>query len=674
MDKQDWTEYPRVRPWLERASSLQYIPMGSVGLVASLRAILQAIVDGVPTFSPVPTPGSRDTVTIDSACVRIRTTGLVRKEEGAWALTREALRWLKTGDNLYLAAILCANVRFMGEQLARMGKPISERDLLRIAVDQYDMEWKTSEQIRARDDWFRSLDIVSHIEHAHQYVLTDTGRQLLNLIVVATPADIARERRDHEIASLKPSDWAVSLCKLTEDALRARPTSIGYICGPSALITSTLSSTITYLEMPRSLEEFNDHMMSAYDCNRSSAQSYRSTLRVLHLLDDCPEGVCASDAALKWNEQANPTNLACYIHSVRRCVFELLAILRDAPKSRRELSDIAIARYRIKLSRDNLGKRIDILKNAGLVTGNRLLALTEAGENLLDIVSTEKGRFGVAAVEGKAPTPINADSALAELCTELHSASRDSDHPKRFEKACAEAFRFLGFKSKLMGDSGEPDVMLTAQCAKRFAYKVTVEAKSSKHPAIPIGNIDFLSIREHRIAEDADYAIVIAQDFSEGKMVSRAEDKRTKAALLKVDTLCTILEKHAEAPLAPKDYMPLFESGGFASAEVLAPRRNEIIRHAAIMRGVMGCLISESNESSSNGFIAPANVYYWLKSRAAADQANIAPSLAEVDEMLKLLSSKIIGCVEEHGGAYRAVGTLTEAKDRFSYLSRVCAD
>ena len=53
-----------------------------------------------------------------------------------------------------------------------------------------------------------------------------------------------------------------------------------------------------------------------------------------------------------------------------------------------------------------------------------------------------------------APTPLSVVDPLQALLDELAAAQRDAAHPARFERAVAEAFRFLGFDVALLGQAG----------------------------------------------------------------------------------------------------------------------------------------------------------------------------------------------------------------------------
>ena len=108
-------QYPMPRQWPMRAQSVPNIPRGSVGMVGSLRIIFEYVANGTSANAPVAIPGSSSNVTLGVCCQRLRPTGLVRDKRGSWELSPEAGVWALSGDDAFLAATLCSNIKFMGK-------------------------------------------------------------------------------------------------------------------------------------------------------------------------------------------------------------------------------------------------------------------------------------------------------------------------------------------------------------------------------------------------------------------------------------------------------------------------------------------------------------------------------------------------------------------------------
>lgn len=150
------------------------------------------------------------------------------------------------------------------------------------------------------------------------------------------------------------------------------------------------------------------------------------------------------------------------------------------------------------------------------------------------------------------------NSPLAvQLITELQKASIDSQSPRRMELAVAQIFRFLGFQTRHLGRSGEGDVLITANMGSR-SYRVMADAKSRQDGKLK--SLDADTLENHRIKENADYTLVVAQAFSGPKVADTAE--RYGIILLTVNTLIRWIQFHDGSPLTPDIYRFIFSQPG----------------------------------------------------------------------------------------------------------------
>ncbi len=91
------------------------------------------------------------------------------------------------------------------------------------------------------------------------------------------------------------------------------------------------------------------------------------------------------------------------------------------------------------------------------------------------------------------------------------------------ENAVAEGFRSLGLEVTPIGGSNEPDGLAEARMGIRTndeslrGYKLTYDAKSTGQKRTQSGNIHIASIDRHRGKYGADFAVVVAKDFSDTK-------------------------------------------------------------------------------------------------------------------------------------------------------------
>lgn len=118
----------------------------------------------------------------------------------------------------------------------------------------------------------------------------------------------------------------------------------------------------------------------------------------------------------------------------------------------------------------------------------------------------------------------------------LLATQHKSDSSKELETVVGEALRYIGFVVKELGKSGHPEGIASAyafsapqQPAPTDAepepplYKLTYDAKSSKHLAAKTGNISLDGVQEHRKRFGAQYALVVAPGFEEGALSVRCE-------------------------------------------------------------------------------------------------------------------------------------------------------
>ncbi len=127
-------EYPTSLPWDEKVFSMPNIPRGSKGLLYTLRDILENVKSHMNPEDKLSFIGSDTEITLNEACIRLRPMRLVSKTSDGWELTKESAIWLNSGDDLYLAAVLCANIRFLAEILYYLDIPRKSKELKEIIV------------------------------------------------------------------------------------------------------------------------------------------------------------------------------------------------------------------------------------------------------------------------------------------------------------------------------------------------------------------------------------------------------------------------------------------------------------------------------------------------------------------------------------------------------------
>lgn len=172
------------------------------------------------------------------------------------------------------------------------------------------------------------------------------------------------------------------------------------------------------------------------------------------------------------------------------------------------------------------------------------------------------------------------DSSKADLIIErLKETQCKSDSPTDFEKALKDAFKFLGFEGELIGGKGDTDVLLTANIGKE-SFKVNIDGKTSKSGKIADAYIDWLSLRDHKKKNKADFVIVVGPSFAGGNLEERANEY--DVSLLKTEDLIKLIEAHSKFPLTLTELKDLFTGKGDRSSQLEDLRIQNLSRRSLL--------------------------------------------------------------------------------------------
>lgn len=671
MSQIDLDYYPNPRPWSIRAQASPNIPRGDVGLVEALRLILLKVQSGMSGSFPVSVPGSNAEVTLDVCCRRLRPVGLVVQDNSHWSLSLEAKTWLETDDDFYLAAILCANTKYMAELLEFVQTPKTTSDIQNHANSVYGMPWKKTSEVNRRLTWFRDLELVEFKDYLLQYEITNKGRTFLKSIQTIRPEEIyGSEEQDSGVIHKLPA-WAIEILKLSESSNESRKEPIGYCPGGKTELVRTIENFVTLLSSPKKRSELNEFAGANYGLKPSSVSSFLNMLSGINFIERISrDEYQATTLALEWGKEANPIDLICCLHAKCLFIFELLHELKDKPKTKDELLASAVVDYGFgRESREELFKRLRFLKVAGLVKDYKAAqyAITDVGRSVLKQVPLHVASKVKKEAEKASVLQITESE---NLLTELKLASRDSANPTRLEKACEKAFAELGFDTQWLGGSGETDVIVSTKSVEKGGYRVTVDAKSTANGSISEKLIDFDTLIDHRNAHKAQFAVVVGCDFQSERLIRRAEAH--EVVLLDINSLCELIRSHEQVPLTARDYKFLFESYGIANIDLLKPARKERESSRSALYEVVKGLISASNDLPGAEAVSVENLFFLLKT--PGETSNL--TLEEIEAALSLLASPFMNCVEvvEDGREkkYQVLDSLDEVADKFSFYSQIC--
>lgn len=662
-------EYPHCLPWDEKVFSMPNIPRGTEGLLFVLRSILEKVKGHMNPKGMLNFAGSDAKITLNEACVRLRPMRLVKKTSSGWELTRESEIWLDSGDDLYLAAALCANIRFLAEVLYYLDTPRKSTELKEIAVQEYGLGWKTISDINSRLVWLRQFGLVDFQEFSLLYSVTETSRNFLKNICVVEPSQISgSEDETSKEDTLIIQKWALKYCELSQTDLCQRRQSIGYIPGNISDLKNTITEFLLLIQSKCDYDAIKRYAMDNHGIAVSSLRSFMNTLINMHFVKRQTDNLFTlTETAELRIETSLAVELICCIQRNFLFVFELLNELNGKALNFKELAAIGRVSYGLdKVSIDEIRKRIAILKSAELVHNASLdkYVITKRGQLLLGQVDIQERKLKDQEAKGGEGDLVQKNDLI---CTELRLSSKDSMNPDRFEWAVKAAFEVLGFKAVRMGGPGKTDVLIHTPGSSKISFSIAVDAKSTAAGSVPDSQVDFDTLEEHRKKHNADYSMVIGCAFQNERLIKRA--KEHGVVLLSVDNFETLIRQHLEVPIKLLLYRKIFEKAGIADISLVNGDRQKIVCSGKLMRAVMSCLIAESEDPETEGFLFERDIYRSIRD---SKEFGDSPAMEAISDMLQFLASPLVGCVEKTKDGYYATGSLSDAARKFAFYSRNC--
>jgi predicted transcriptional regulator len=662
------------RSWETKVSAMPNIPRGEKGFPHSLRLILEKLKKVTPLNTKIQIDGSNSKNTLEDLLIPIRPSGIVKKISTGWVTSEEIEYWLDTKDNLYLALILNGNIKFFSEILAFFKEsPKTIKDIREYAALDYKLEWKSKSEILARLNWLKDLELVIYQDFSMTYSITELGIKFLGLSGFVKKEELEKQidstiSENHITVSL----WAEEICEISERDRDNRKTGLGYFPGSMQVAHIT---TLDYLFLVKQGTELNvilEYSASTFGISETSAKQYLATLIHLGFIERISKTLYkATELGNLFTKDNFGLDFACCVNKKYAFVFEILFELQKKELSTKELSIIAKVSFNFP-SEDssNISKRLHILKNANLIQEhgvsaytltNRGILFCERFKNYYQLNNSSKSNL-----DENIAVKLNEDT-VKKILNELRISSRDSANPNRFEEVLSKAFILLGFKADWLGGSGKTDVLIQAPTSPKFTYKVAIDAKTTYSGGITESQINFDTIVDHRKKHKADYSLVIGREFQGERLIERAI--KHNVALLDIEMLEYLIKMHIEVPLKSEAYRKIFSQKGLVDISPLESDQSKIIRDGILLQSLMRCLSEESEDSLTEGIIQPREIYLLLKHKS---EIKPSPTLEEINQMLDLLSSPLIGCVGITKEGYYAIGSLSDAAQKFEFYLKAC--
>lgn len=671
----DSKDYPTIRSWETKVSAMPNIPRGEKGFQNSLRYILTALKNKTPVKTPISIEGSKSTNTLEDLYIKLRPSGFVKKLITGWEISVDADKCLESEDNLYLAALLTAHIRYFSEILAVLKEnTATSRVIQDIASNQYKLSWKTKSEIHARLNWLKDLGLIKYEDFSMKYSITDLGKELLEKVGYFKAEELkSYTDQTMDEKGVPISSWALEMCRLDENDKKNRKASIGYYPGSIQDIHNTVLDYLLMMDNPTELSTIAEYSSVTFGISESSTRTFISSLINLEVIERKTRTLFqTSELGHKFPTENFEIDFACCINKKFAFVFEILLELEKEELSAKQLAVIAKVSHGFPNEKTNeIHKRLHILENAKLIqeTGVHLYGLTNRGKNFCKklkscYLNIEGGKIESEILEVK-----DSNESITELLNEIRISSRHSSDPDRFEESLARSFTLLGFKSEWLGGSGKTDILIQAPTSPKFAYTVAVDAKTTYSGGVTESQLNFDTLVEHRKKHNADFSLVVGREFQGERVNQRAINHGI--ALLDVEQLEYLIKMHLEVPLKSDSYRKLFSQKGIVDIQIIEEDRRKIIRDGNLFKAIMKCLSEESDDPLTEGIMQPKEIYLLLKNQSIF---KTLPTIDEIKQMLEFLSSPLIGCIGITKEGYYALGSLIDAAQKFDFYLKACTE
>ena len=164
---------------------------------------------------------------------------------------------------------------------------------------------------------------------------------------------------------------------------------------------------------------------------------------------------------------------------------------------------------------------------------------------------------------------------------------------------------------------------------------VTIDAKTVGSGSLSDGQVNWITLDEHRNNHNADYSMVVGPNPSGERLMNRAVDQMV--AVLSTEQLADLCLQHAVWPLNLKDYRVLFESGGAVDMAMINRTAQDLTWHRNLAVELCGKLAERT------GTFGPLTASQLM---VMVDQPDKPSSEQEIQQTLDTLASPLVGAVQ----------------------------
>lgn len=317
--------------------------------------------------------------------------------------------------------------------------------------------------------------------------------------------------------------------------------------------------------------------------------------------------------------------------------------------------------------------RVNWLRSLGYIKlDGHYYRLTEEGKHLITNIKYDQNNFEIRntiKIEDEneknilqkqkkgTKVEVKVDKIVEQLISELLESQYNTENPERYEKNVEQIFSRMGFITKHIGGSGEPDIHFKAPQGSK-SYSGIIDCKTGSK--IGDNRIDWFTLEDHKKSYNADYIVVIAPDFAGGRLLTRANESNT--TLIKTEQLIEILKMHYISPLNLSEYEIIFNNIGILSDKIIdVIKNNEFNVNKKILKDIFLSIIEitkNENELDMSGLLIYLN---YVK--------GINCNRESVEEILSFLNSKLINAIKIESGLIIPTMTIQNLRERIQNIS-----
>jgi hypothetical protein len=662
---------PEELPWLAKAGAVPVLPRPTEDWPEQLVRLLSHLVavGPQPRDQAFQNAGSDTTYTLEQYGNQLAPFGLLArggdKTVGIGEFGRE---WLANRTPEALLRQLHSRARFVGELLqALVDRPKGIVELLDTANEEYELDWKSYDQVRRRLTWLITLGFADRHFDNH-YVITDAGRAILPTLALHAPGLHAEPLAPGVLPAPGLAISALLATIAADQRLDVqRHRGLGYF---PANADSPLDRSIRTLTELGLSEVTADHFIAetkrVFKISESSARSALLSLRAAGLFEPTGRATFTTTApARDWLASNAVIDLVRIVHASTFPVGEVIDLIDEA-KRVPTLATAVQQRFGVgSASALAIGRIIQLLHAAGVIreVGYARYASTALGRALAESLPlrAERGEDQRGAelgddAESERPNP-------DEIAREVVEAGFRSDQPRRLEAAVSAALNLLGATAQDIGGPGNTDVLVEVGTQPTEKLVAIVDAKTAGQGVVNESAVKFDAIEDHRKKHGASLAAIVAPGFGD-RLTKWAQDR--KIALITTDLLAEVVRRHALTPLGRDDLRMLLT--GRDEHVALRSSLDARARKADLVGAVITVLLREAQEDDPN---VAAGLDIDGIYRAIRDQFQIKSDKDDLKAAVDVLSSPLVGGVVKRGSAYVAVEPIATVRARVASLAAV---